>query len=481
MRSYLGVEVLAKEMIRPRKKKELSLMEQLRERDLLGEGDPVDIPELENEDLIEENSMSVIVRCLNPWAHKVGGLVKALPPIWGMEDRVRGRGVGEDRVQFIFESEGDLYHVLYRGPWFVNGWIVTVDQWKPNPSPEFLNRILFWIRIKGIPIHLLKKQAVESIVEPLGRIEAVELHAKNSSSLEYVRARVWINADEPLQFIKTAKFKTGETPRLELEYEKLLNVCFLCRRLTHDQVHCPFQMKEQAHPKGDKKGRNIDSLKGKGKGKGIVMGTEDSQGEPPLLPSKSMPIRSGQPSKSRSLKDRLVWENPKERRKGTQSQKEWRVKETSKRNDIVGEPKSQEEATPSLNKRRRLSGSDDRLIKKQKRGSSESSNHSPSVFERLGNSGDKSQGQGRASSNEKPKHSPSVFERLGTQSSTTSPNVHGSNIHSEHSGQGALQGSSHSASSAVKGPSLSLQVTDRETGQNLKEGLMENSNPSNRL
>lgn len=41
--------------------------------------------------------MSIIVWCLNPTVHKVGGLVKALPPIWGMEDRVRGRGVGENQ------------------------------------------------------------------------------------------------------------------------------------------------------------------------------------------------------------------------------------------------------------------------------------------------------------------------------------------------------------------------------------------------
>lgn len=100
-------------MNRPRKKKELTLMEELRELNLLHEGETVEIPDLENKDLLEENSMSVIVRCLNPSAHKVGALVKALPPIWGMEDRVRGRGVGDNKVQFIFENEGDLYHVLF--------------------------------------------------------------------------------------------------------------------------------------------------------------------------------------------------------------------------------------------------------------------------------------------------------------------------------------------------------------------------------
>lgn len=46
-------------------------MEELKEIELLEEGELVDIPDLENNYLIEENTMSVIVRCLNPVVHKV--------------------------------------------------------------------------------------------------------------------------------------------------------------------------------------------------------------------------------------------------------------------------------------------------------------------------------------------------------------------------------------------------------------------------
>ncbi|VVA92654.1 unnamed protein product [Arabis nemorensis] len=150
-------------MFRPKKKKAHSLMEELKELDLIEDGAPVDIPDLENEDLIEKSNMSVVVRCLNPTVHK------------GLEDRVRGRGVDANRVQFIFDNETDLNHVLTRGPWFVNGWIVALDQWTPHPGPNFLNRIGFWIRLRGIPIHLLKEQTVDNIVRPLGKVEN---HAK---------------------------------------------------------------------------------------------------------------------------------------------------------------------------------------------------------------------------------------------------------------------------------------------------------------
>ncbi|CAG7871140.1 unnamed protein product, partial [Brassica rapa] len=248
-------------MNRGRKRKEPTLFEELRELELLEEGGMVDIPDLEVEDLIEENSLSVIVRCLNPSVHKVGGLVKALPPIWGMEDRVRGRGVGEDRAQFIFESEADLQHVLTKGPWFVNGWMVSLDQWSINPAPDFLQRIPFWIRVRGLPIHMLKKQVVETLLGPLGRVEEVELHAKNSNSLEYVRALVYVNTEEPLQFRMTARLKSGVTIPTELEYEKLLKVCFTCKKLSHDQARCPLQVQvvqeERRGIKGSSKELNL--------------------------------------------------------------------------------------------------------------------------------------------------------------------------------------------------------------------------------
>ncbi|RID64924.1 hypothetical protein BRARA_D00158, partial [Brassica rapa] len=217
-------------MNRFRKKKKPSLMEELKEMKLLEEGEMVDIPDLEIEDLIEENSLSVIVRCLNPYVYKIGGLVKPLPPIWGLEDKARKREVGENRVQFTFASEGDLQHVLTKGPWFVNGWVVSLDQWTPNPPPEFLERLTFW------------KQVVESLLEPLGQVGLIELHAKNSNSLEYVKAQLTINTEELLHFRRIARFKSGVTIPTELEYEKLLKICYTCKRLTHDQSRCTQQI-----------------------------------------------------------------------------------------------------------------------------------------------------------------------------------------------------------------------------------------------
>ncbi|XP_056861156.1 uncharacterized protein LOC130509334 [Raphanus sativus] len=96
---------------------------------------------------------------------------------------------------------------------------------------------------------MLKKEVVESLLGPLGKVEKVELHAKNSTSLEYIRASVTINTEEPLQFRSIERLKSGMTYPTELEYEKLIKVCYGCKRLTHDQTRCPFQILEREEAK----------------------------------------------------------------------------------------------------------------------------------------------------------------------------------------------------------------------------------------
>ncbi|CAA7029125.1 unnamed protein product [Microthlaspi erraticum] len=443
-------------MNRPKRKKELSFMEELKERNLIEEGELVDIPDLENEDLIEENTMSVIVRCLNPTVHKVGGLIKALPVIWGLEDRVKGRGIEGNRAQFIFQCDRDLNHVLTRGPWFVNGWIVALDQWSPNPGPDFLNLIPFWIRISGLPIHQLKKQAVESLISPLGRIDAIELHAKNSDSLEYVRAHAWVKADAPFQLRRQARFKTGEIVTTELVYEKLLKAYFVCKRLTHDQNNCPFQVQVEAHvPQASKATVRKEISKGPTrkdpKGKGTMI-EKDEQGKGSNQQLRLQTKSLSEPMASRSnVKDRLQWTRKEEQyghgtagssgskhspsvflrlgspkipsgAKGSgekrSTEKEYSSSGSKKETIENGEAdganlslsvferlgeggKDQIDLGSLQHKRRRLSSSDERSTKKAKTGGNKGETTPISVFQRLG---DPSSGSGSKGS-EKKKHS----------------------------------------------------------------------------
>ncbi|RID46005.1 hypothetical protein BRARA_I02696 [Brassica rapa] len=478
----------------------------------------VDIPEIENDDLIEENSLSVVVRCLNPAAHKIGGLVKALPPIWGLEDRVHGRGVGENRVQFIFQSYRDLHHVLTRGPWFVNGWIVSLDQWTPRPGPDFLKKIPFLIRVRGIPIHLLKKQAIESLLGPLGTVEKVELHAKNSTSVDYVRALVWINADEPLQFRRTARFRSGEVVPTELEYEKLLKICFTCKRLTHDQTRCPEVAPAQSLP----------ASRGQ-RGKNALMAASESRKEAPpgsssghRLPTTKGSLSQITPARQTKSTEYRKRDDKKGKRSEAAPSQVWKKKSIV----IGGNSKSTEESPQNSSQRVCLSGEGRNSEKKGSANSSGASKETASVFERLSSkfdtpsndteSSDKNQ-DGRSSKGSR--SPPSVFERLGTppvsssgkknkdvELSTAKRRRSGSNSGGRESKKARVSGresnispssvfhrlgsqvvvpegnhsgdKKHSAHVAANTQSLSVQRIVLASGKIVEEGLMVNTNPS---
>lgn len=53
------------------------------------------------------------------------------------------------------------------------------------------------------------------------------------------RVRVYVNADEPLQFERRAGFANGDIIKVSLKYEDLHRHCFTCKRISHEEGTCP--------------------------------------------------------------------------------------------------------------------------------------------------------------------------------------------------------------------------------------------------
>ncbi|KAG2249330.1 hypothetical protein Bca52824_088958 [Brassica carinata] len=363
----------------PRKKKESSLLHELKELELLEEGELVDIPELENEDLIEENSMSIIVRCLNPTVHK-------------------GRGVGENKVQFFCQHERDLQHVLTKGPWFVNGWIVSLDRWAPNPGPEFLCRIPFWIRIRGIPVHLLKKEAIEGLIGPLGKVEKVELHAKNSSSVDVLSRG---NSSNRIGIRRRSRCASSVS------------------RLTHDQLYCPMQEGRETLESGRR-----TAVRQEGEAAILARSRRQNKESTERRPITKRTPKGGRISRSEQSPRRVVSTHKRSEaeRKGKNvvgsSSQVWQPKSSqSLPTKQVGGSRSTEESSTVPRNRSDSQGP-------MTTGASSGASHeSPSVFNRLGGRQDVHPHSGQSSEKQRSneKSNSSVFERLGGQEASPIP------------------------------------------------------------
>ncbi|XP_019092585.1 PREDICTED: uncharacterized protein LOC104745753 isoform X2 [Camelina sativa] len=180
---------------------------------------------------IQQFSLTLIGRLMNPTVQRMESLVANLPKIWKLEERVEGADLGQDTFQFNFETEEDLQGVLRNGPYHFDNWMLALVRWEPIISNTYPSAINFWVKATGIPMHFWETATLQAIGKKIGILRDVD---EETGSLF-----VTINGFNPLIFHLVVPFNTGDEVVVSLEYEKLIGFCTHCYRLTHDQKFCP--------------------------------------------------------------------------------------------------------------------------------------------------------------------------------------------------------------------------------------------------
>ncbi|KAG2331506.1 hypothetical protein Bca52824_002686 [Brassica carinata] len=201
--------------------------------------DIIPIPEFDYSDLIEKYKLTLVGRMFHIDGRSVDALIKHMPKrhIWGVEGKVRGTNLGNNKFQFDFNSEQDLQKVLQRRPCHFNKWSFSLERWIPTIQEDFLNSMLFWVAVSGVPIHYKKDETYRNIGNALGLVDLVDVDGG--------RVRVSVNADEPLKFECRAGYANGDVIRVTLVYEDLHRYCFTCKRISHEEGTCPELTDEQ--------------------------------------------------------------------------------------------------------------------------------------------------------------------------------------------------------------------------------------------
>lgn len=151
--------------------------------------------------------------------------------IWDVEGRVRGTNLENNKFQFDFDKEEDLQKVLQRRPCHFNKWTFSLERWVPTINENFPNTLVLWVSVVGIPTHYKKDESYRSIGNALGEVDTVDVEGE--------RIRVFINADERLQFERRAGYANGDVIKVTLKYEELHRYCFTCKRISHEEGTCP--------------------------------------------------------------------------------------------------------------------------------------------------------------------------------------------------------------------------------------------------
>ena len=68
----------------------------------------------------------------------MGRMLRTMPKVLKIYDRVGGIALTRERFQFIFDLETDIQMVLKQGYWTFDGWGMALERWVETPPPAYL-------------------------------------------------------------------------------------------------------------------------------------------------------------------------------------------------------------------------------------------------------------------------------------------------------------------------------------------------------
>ncbi|XP_024014140.1 uncharacterized protein LOC112088142 [Eutrema salsugineum] len=189
---------------------------------------------------VERSARSLIGRLLNPDVQNMARMLRSMPRIWRIYERVKGVALTDDTFQFIFDWEQDMNTVLKAGFWTFDEWGLVMERWVENPPADFLKKAPVWIKLHKIPVNYFTLATIDAVVNRIGHVKEIAYDPAKPLLQAGVRVCVAIDLDEPVRDAKSLNLPDGKVAIVEIEYERKFKKCFNCSRLTHEKQRCPL-------------------------------------------------------------------------------------------------------------------------------------------------------------------------------------------------------------------------------------------------
>lgn len=148
--------------------------------------------------------------------------------------------MGENRFFFEFNNEYDLERVLEHEPWTYDKHLVIMERVVDNvPISAIPFRFVsFWIQIQNLPVHCMANEVCDSIGSSIGSLLQTTETEEESNRGSYLRVRVWVDISKPFSRVRKICSKNSVIRWAALKYECLLNFCYWCGLISHDDHDC---------------------------------------------------------------------------------------------------------------------------------------------------------------------------------------------------------------------------------------------------
>jgi len=165
-----------------------------------------------------------------------------LSAVWGKQEQIPVRELGNNRFLVEFDSEKLWSRVIGGGPWKHKRDAVIFVPYDGvcRFSDVVINSIALWIRIYDIPETMIMDGFARALGSKLGNVLEVGQAIQN-----YKRVKVDFPLEKAIQHTVERKVRGHGVMVFAVKYENILDFCFGCGRIGHDEEECPDEEGEK--------------------------------------------------------------------------------------------------------------------------------------------------------------------------------------------------------------------------------------------
>lgn len=160
---------------------------------------------------------------------------------WGDPEGLSIIDIGPSTFLFNFSDADTPKNILANAPWNILGQVLLLKQWSPQISSQEVefSHSPYWIQIHGMPLELLSKDNATRAGSRIGEVLEVEDPFQGTSIIRsFLRVRILLNVKNPLIVGFWIPRQQHTKVWIQVKYEKLMDFCYNCGRLGHDQKGC---------------------------------------------------------------------------------------------------------------------------------------------------------------------------------------------------------------------------------------------------
>lgn len=219
------------------------------------------LSEEETQPLVTHWSSSLIIKVVGK-SFSVDYLFSSLQRIWKCSDSMKLIALGKGFYNVSLQSSMERDTILSEGPWFINQFMILVQQWVPGfkPSEAVISKVPIWISLPELPIEFHRIEILRKIGDTIGTFLKADMSAIEQNRVRFAKILVLIELLHPIKDVVWVG-----SSKQKLDFSEIPLFCSKCNSIGHNicpryTIQKTGEVKEKLGVKDNKQPENSNTV-----------------------------------------------------------------------------------------------------------------------------------------------------------------------------------------------------------------------------